>query len=247
MNDCMSDDIQTLAREDNERCQNPGSGMALLGQHPLFNGLSRRDFEDLGESIRLVKLRRGQVLYKQDSPAYEFFYVVSGRLRLYRLDTTGQERTLDSHGPGEVFADVMIYADPARYVAYAEPLRRTELLAIPTDRFRAILERNPAYSQLLLRQYASRMVQRFRDLEVMTVRRGVQRVMRYLLEFVPDNQRYNIEVELPLPQNQIATRLAMQPETLSRLMRDMAEEGVFELRRGRLFIPDRQALEERCL
>lgn len=243
----MNEDTPVVTPSKNYRCRNPGSGMALLGQHPLFNGLSRADFEDLAESVRLVQLRRGQVLYKQDSPAHEFFYVVSGRMRLYRLDTSGQERTLDSHGPGEVFADVMIYADPARYVAYAEPLRRTELLAIPTERFRRILDRDPDYSQLLLRQYASRMVQRFRELEVMTVRRGVQRVLRYLLEFVPDDQRCNIEVELPLPQNQIATRLAMQPETLSRLMRDMAEEGVFELRRGRLFIPDRRALEDRCL
>ncbi|MEQ6886682.1 Crp/Fnr family transcriptional regulator [Salicola sp. Rm-C-2C1-2] len=243
----MSEETETVAPPRQEqRCRNPGSGMALLGQHPLFNGLSRADFEDLADSVRLVQLRRGQVLYEQDSPAYEFFYVISGRLRLYRLDPSGQERTLDSHGSGEVFADVMIYADPARYVAYAEPLRRTELLAIPTARFREVLNRNPEYSQLLLRQYASRMVQRFQDLEVMTVRRGVQRVMRYLLQFVPESQRYNIEVELPLPQNQIATRLAMQPETLSRLMRDMADEGVFELRRGRLFIPDRRALEERC-
>lgn len=243
----MNDDIEALAPSVDVCCHNPGSGMAMMGRHPLFEGLTRADFEELTQDVRLTCLRRGQVLYEQDSPASYFFYVVSGRVRLYRLDPTGQERTLDSHGPGEVFADVMIYADPAHYACYAEPLRRSELLAIPTARFREILERTPEYSRLLLRQYASRMVQRFRELEVMTVRRGAQRVLRYLLECMPGDQQYNIEVELPLPQNQIATRLAMQPETLSRLMREMADEGVFELRRGRLFIPDRQALEERCL
>ena len=77
---------------------------------------------------------------------------------------------------------------------------------------------------------------------------GYARADKAYYEIVKDwmLRRYNIEVELPLPQNQIATRLAMQPETLSRLMRDMADEGVFELRRGRLFIPDRRELEERC-
>lgn len=225
---------------------NQGSGLLMLRQHPLFQSLSERDFESVAREVRRRELGRGEVLYEQDSDAHYFYFVVSGRARLYRLDSTGHERTLDSHGAGECFADVMIYAEPARYACYAEPLRRSQFLAIPTDTYREVIMRDPAYTEVLLRQYADRMYKRFRDLEVMTVRSGTERVVRYLLDFIPENQRYNIEIELPLPQCQIATRLSMQPETLSRLLRDLASQGLLRLERGRLHIGDRQLLEAMC-
>ena len=140
----------------------------------------------------------------------------------------------------------MIYAEPARYACYAEPLRRSQFLAIPTDTYREVIARHPAYTEILLRQYAQRMYKRFHDLEVMTVRSGTERIIRYLLDFIPKNQRYDIEIELPLPQCQIATRLSMQPETLSRLLRDLASQGLFSLERGRLHVADRQLLEAMC-
>lgn len=225
---------------------NQGSGLLMLRQHPLFQTLSQTDFEYVAREVRRRELGRGEVLYEQDSDAHYFYFVVSGRVRLYRLDSTGHERTLDSHGVGECFADVMIYADPARYACYAEPLRRSQFLAIPTDTYRQVITRDPAYTEILLRQYAQRMYKRFQDLEVMTVRSGTERVIRYLLDFMPKTQRYDIEIELPLPQCQIATRLSMQPETLSRLLRDLASQGLFSLKRGHLHVPDRQLLEAMC-
>lgn len=225
---------------------NQGSGLLMLRQHPLFQALRQSDFDSIARDVRRRELGRGEVLYKQDSDAHYFYFVVSGRVRLYRLDSSGQERTLDSHGVGECFADVMIYAEPARYAAYAEPLRRSQFLAIPTASYREVIARDPEYTEALLRLYAERMYKRFQDLEVMTVRSGTERVVRYLLDFLPRDQRYNIEIELPLPQCQIATRLAMQPETLSRLLRDLSSQGMFSLERGRLHVPDRCMLEAMC-
>lgn len=225
---------------------NQGSGLLMLRQHPLFQPLRQKDFDSIAREVRRRELGRGEVLYEQDSDAHFFYFVVSGRVRLYRLDSTGHERTLDSHGAGECFADVMIYADPARYAAYAEPLRRSQFLAIPTSVYREVIARDPQYTEALLSQYAQYIYKRFQDLEIMTVRSGTERFVRYLLDFMPKDQRYNIEIELPLPQCQIATRLSMQPETLSRLLRDLASQGVISLERGRVHVSDRCMLEAMC-
>ncbi len=83
-----------------------------LRQHPLFAELSSEHLDQVLQQSRQIRLGNHQLLYRQDMPAHHFFFVISGRLRLYRLDSSGVDRTLDSLAPGDCFAEVMIYADP---------------------------------------------------------------------------------------------------------------------------------------
>ncbi|MCH8498205.1 MAG: Crp/Fnr family transcriptional regulator [Marinobacter sp.] len=209
-----------------------------LRQHPLFNKLQNEDFEYIVGHLRRIKLGHHQLLYRQDTVAQNFFFVVSGRVRLFRLDYTGVERTLDSLGPGDCFAEVMIYADPAQYACYAEALKQTEVLMIPIRAFRALIARQPAYADLVMRHYAMRAVERFHDLEIMTVQNARDRLIRYLLDLVPAHRLKDVEVELPLPKCLVASRLAMQPETFSRILGELKSNGLVRVNRSRVIIQD---------
>ena len=122
--------------------------LEALCEHTMFRAMAPDDVADLvGQSRRLV-LGHHQLLYRQDMPAHHFFFVISGQLRLYRLDSSGIDRTLDSIAPGDCFAEVMIYAEPARYACYAEALKSSEVLMIPIKAYRDLLDRNPEYARL---------------------------------------------------------------------------------------------------
>ncbi|BES72773.1 transcriptional regulator Dnr [Marinobacter nanhaiticus D15-8W] len=214
---------------------------ALRG-HPLFRQLSNGDFDDLVLRIRRIDLQHHQLLYRQDTDAQHFYFVVSGRLRLYRLDYSGFERTLDSLGAGDCFAEVMIYADPARYACYAESLKRSVVLSIPIQAYRALIKARPDYAETALAHYAARAVSRFHDLEIMTVQSARERLIRYLLDLLPDGAEQDGEIELPLPKCLIASRLAMQPETFSRQLNELKSNGLLRVSGSRLVIPDAQRL-----
>lgn len=77
---------------------------------------------------------------------------------MYRLDSSGIDRTLGSIAPGGCFAEVMIYAEPAPYACYAEALKASEVLMIPIKAYRDLLERNPEYARAALSHYAGRAV-----------------------------------------------------------------------------------------
>ncbi|XKG37705.1 Crp/Fnr family transcriptional regulator [Marinobacter sp.] len=216
----------------------PDSELDTLRQHALFSSFSEDDFRAIGRQVRRVSLAQRELLYRQDTPAQHFYFVVSGRLRLFRLDASGIERTLDSLAPGDCFAEVMIYADPARYACYAEALKSSEVLVIPIRAYRDVLEQSPAYAESVLRHYASRAVARFHDLEIMTLQNARDRLVRYLLDLLPDGLTGNAEVELPLPKCLVASRLAMQPETLSRVLHELKSNGLVRVDRGRVFIQD---------
>ncbi len=209
-----------------------------LRSHSLFSTLSRKDLQQLIQQSRRLRLENHQLLYRQDMPAHHFFFVISGRLRLYRLDYSGIDRTLDSIAPGDCFAEVMIYADPPRYACYAEALKSSEVLMIPVKAYQDLIESTPEYAQAALRHYARRAVSRFHDLEIMTVQNARDRLVRYLIDLLPDGAKKGGEVELPLPKCLIASRLAMQPETFSRILADLKSSGMLRVNRSRIFISD---------
>ena len=75
--------------------------LEALRSHALFCNLRPKDLDSLIQQSRRLRLGHRQLLYRQDMPAHHFFFVISGRLRLYRLDSSGIDRTLDSLAPGE--------------------------------------------------------------------------------------------------------------------------------------------------
>lgn len=220
----------------------PGDDLKQLRRHALFQELDGDDFEYLVSQSRRVNLGHHELLYRQDMPAQHFYFVLSGRLRLYRLDASGVERTLDSIAPGDCVAEVMIYADPARYACYAEALGQSGVLMIPTRVYQRLLEQRPEYARSALRHYASRAVSRFHELEIMTVQNARDRLIRYLIDLLPEGTREGSEIELPLPKCLVASRLAMQPETFSRILAELKGQGLVRVNKSRLFIPDPQRL-----
>ena len=215
------------------------SGLAALQDHPLFASLDKKDLDHVLQQSRRVRLGHHQLLYRQDMPAHHFFFVISGRLRLYRLDASGVDRTLDSLQPGDCFAEVMIYADPPRYACYAEALKNSEVLMIPVGVYQDLIDREPKYARAALQHYAKRAVSRFHELEIMTVQSARDRLIRYLIDLLPESARQQGgEVELPLPKCLVASRLAMQPETFSRILADLKSNGLVRVNRSKLFISD---------
>ena len=222
-------------------------GLGTMRSHPMFRTMRPEHVDHLVHQSRFLRLGHHQLLYRQDMPAHHFFFVISGRLRLYRLDSSGVDRTLDSIAPGDCFAEVMIYAEPARYACYAEALKSSEVLMIPIRAYRELLGRYPEYAQAALNHYAQRAVTRFHELEIMTVQNARDRVIRYLIDLLPDGEGQcdqGGEVELPLPKCLVASRLAMQPETFSRILADLKASGLVRVNRSRLFISDPRRLIE---
>jgi CRP-like cAMP-binding protein len=220
--------------------------LQAMRSHPLFARLENDDLRGLYQQSRKVNLKHHELLYRQGMAAHYFYFVISGRIRLYRLDSSGVDRTLDSHGTGDCFAEVMIYADPPNYACYAEALKASEILMIPVRAYQELLEQRPAYNRAALQHYAMRAVSRFHDLEIMTVQSARDRLIRYLIDLLPGGDSIGGEVELPLPKCLVASRLAMQPETFSRILADLKSSGLVRVNRSRLSIPDPQRLIGIC-
>jgi CRP-like cAMP-binding protein len=80
------------------------------------------------------------------------------------------------------------------------------------------------------------------QIESLTLQNATYRLVAYLLEEIPRDVRTSPEVQLTTPKGVIASRLAIQPETLSRILAKLRQGGLIEVHGNHITIRDVQAL-----
>ena len=68
-------------------------------------------------------------------------------------------------------------------------------------------------------------------------------MLRYLTAQLPEGCKDSASFELGLSRQVIASRLSIQPETLSRLMRSLVKDGVIDVDGRIVHVPDVQRLK----
>jgi CRP-like cAMP-binding protein len=82
------------------------------------------------------------------------------------------------------------------------------------------------------------------QIESLTLQNATYRLVAYLLEEIPRDVRTSPEVQLTTPKGVIASRLAIQPETLSRILAKLRQGGLIEVHGNHITIRNVQALRE---
>ena len=117
-----------------------------------------------------------------------------------------------------------------RYPVSAEILEDALVCPIPIREYVGILSSNPDACLRLLGDVSRHLHARIREIERLTMQNARSRLIGYLLDqLVEPSSTEPAQVHLSLPRHVIASQLSMTPETLSRLLRHLADEGLLEI------------------
>ena len=193
---------------------------------PLFNQFPVEKVDQLLTRSRLIDLAEGEFLLQQGDPAKEIFLVIEGELKLATSSATGQEKILHIIHPGQTFAEVLMFLGKPRFPAAGEALANSQLIGFPSDLYKALLSESIEACFGLLGGFALRNRQLVGEIEALTLYNATFRVVQYLLKEIPSNQISATSVKLRAPKNVIAARLAITPETLSRILSKLKRDGI---------------------
>ncbi|MFC9433792.1 FAD-dependent oxidoreductase [Nocardia sp. NPDC057030] len=105
----------------------------------------------------------GEVLVRGGAPSDEFFVILSGTVAIVD-DDAGERRVLRVHGPGRFLGELGLLEGQVAFYT-AEMIEDGEVLVVPVDRIRALVEYDPMLSDLILRAY---LIRRLRLLGMVT-------------------------------------------------------------------------------
>jgi len=205
-------------------------------QHYLFAGLEQDDFDKIVANMSPKSIEKGEVLFHRGDPASNFYFLDTGLIELNLIAATGEKKVLEVVGPGRTFAEAVAFMRERKYPVTAEAIGDSDLCQIPTNVYVDVIYGNPDACMRLLSDVCRHLHARVREIENLTVQNARSRLASYLLDHIVETNEDEATVRLELPRHVIASRLSIKPETLSRLLRNMVDEGVLTIEDRVIFV-----------
>jgi len=213
--------------------------LAALGSVKLFEGLPREQLASLAEITVLKRFKTGDILFEAGQPGTHLYAVASGKVRVYRAAPSGKEQILHVFGPGEAFAEVPVF-EGKTYPASAQALEDSLMVSIARKGFVEVLRREPELALGVMALLSARLRSFVTQIAQLSLKEVPERLAGYLL-LLRATQNTD-ELTLDLPKGQIAAYLGTIPETLSRALKKLADQGLIEISGNRVRLVNAEAL-----
>lgn len=210
---------------------------------PLFAEIDRAAVLELVNGATVIRCRSRKLLFSKGDPADRFFLVLAGRVDLFALTEGGDQTIIDTVEQGHTFAEAAIFAS-MRFPVHAEAAPHTRLLSIPAQPFLRRLAEKRGLTAALLASLARWQQRVLREIAGIKSQTPAQRLGLFLLGLAQSDGGAR-DIHLPLTKVQLASRIGVTPESLSRVLARLRPLGVVS--RGRAFVvEDPDALRRYC-
>lgn len=206
----------------------PDSLSSSLKKLPHFRLLEATALGQIAQASSSRRYQADEAVFFERSPASAFYAVVSGAVKLYRLRPDGREQVIHALGPGATFAEAAVLnlgVYPVNAVATETP---TELIVIPGEAVKKLIREDERVSAGIIGSLSMRLLELVERTEELASASAAARIARYLLKLPSTGPVTKPIVELPVAKKDLAARLAIAPETLSRVLRKWEEAGLVD-------------------
>lgn len=209
----------------------------------LFQDLAPKQSRKLASIASEKTIARGKSIFSEGDEGNGFYAVLSGQVRVYKLSVEGKEQTLHVFGPGETFGEVPVFAG-GKFPAHAATLKETKVLFFPRQAFVDLIRTDPSLALNMLATLSRRLRQFNTLVENLSLKTVPSRLATYLLYLAEDSKDPE-NVSLDISKVQLASLLGTIPETFSRVLGKMTQQGMIRSTGSRTIqLLDRTGLEE---
>ncbi len=218
--------------------------MDTIRKLPLFTGLNAETLQDLLKHARIVSHNRGAMIFMQNEQASRFYIILQGWVKLFKGNADGQESVLQVMSVGDGLLETAIFNNTP-YPANAQAVDNVKLLSIPASIIREKLRHNQELAINMLSAVSGRSQAMISQFEQLTLKTVTQRVGWFLLKLFLESGERTRNLKLPYDKSLIAAYLGMKPETFSRTLQALKEQGI-DIERNSVSLPDVFALCDYC-
>lgn len=199
-----------------------------LRQHYLFRRLPDDAFSRILGQSNLTSLARNEILFEQGDEASRFFLVRNGQIMLFQTSPEGNEKVVDIIGPGQTFAEAVMFMEGNRYPVNARATCNSELFYFENKLFIEQLQKSNELCFALMADMSTRLKGLLTEISELTIYNAKHRLISYLLGHINDLQEQPT-VKLTATKSMIASRLSITPETFSRILSKLKKEGLITI------------------
>ena len=214
---------------------------ALLVRTPFMTALGGESLVKMMNAATITSMPARKVVFREGTHADHFYCVLSGYVRLYRLNREGREADIRICGPGDTFAECLIFGEDV-YRYNAQTAENAVLARFDIRTVRALAEQAPDVAKAIMGCLSHHLLTTMECVANDRLHTAQQRVAEYLLRNCPVDGGAT-SLRLPFQKSLLAGMLGLAPEALSRAFSSLRRAGVTV--RGRIVqIGDVNALRD---
>ena len=204
------------------------SSKLCVGIVPLFNELAHDEQELIERLVQHRSVARGEVVVSPDRSG-GMIIVRSGRLRVYQLSEDGSEHVVRILDSGDYEGELWLYGGRNENL-FISGESDSEICVIAYDEFNRLLESSSGLAIRLLKLSIEKMSELGFKNSLLAMDSIEDRIVAYLEKL--QERHHSGKIVLPMKLKDLALYLGITPETLSRKLHLLEEEGIIR-RRGR--------------
>ncbi|MCI0750661.1 MAG: Crp/Fnr family transcriptional regulator [Flammeovirgaceae bacterium] len=198
-----------------------------LKSFQLAHDLSEQQIQELGASMIQKEAKKGQVVYAEGGEK-KIFLLVSGKVKISEVNSSGDEMIKELVLPGDLFGDVLLHYEGPNY-EYAEVIsERAIYFAIGQEQMASMMRSN--YSLTI--NYMVKVNEKFKSLENRYVNMVTKDVKSRLIFCFKEWARREgkkfgdkIVVKNSLTHNDLANLISTSRQTVTVILNELKESG----------------------
>ena len=220
--------------------------IATLRRVPLFAELSDQQLGAVAERATPRRYERDSTVFSEGDPCHELLIVEQGSVKLLKSSANGRQQLMGIERTGNTLAEVPVF-DGGRYTVTALVIQPTVLLRLDAEHFRRVCLQQPEVAVKVIKALGHRLRHLERLVEELSFSTVRGRLIVHLLRLAEEyGKRDGTSVDFELKENneELAARVGTVRELISRNLGRLHGDGLIEMRRRIVRIPDVQRLED---
>ncbi len=203
---------------------------------PLFAGVPPENLEPIAKVSMLRRVGRGTTVVMAGDSTDFVYIVLAGSLKVLVNDEEGREVILSILGPGELFGEMGVVDDNPRSASVVAAIP-SDLVVISKSDFKRCMQENFDISLFIMRNLAHRLRVADRKIESLALLDVYGRVARLLLDSA-EKINGELVVVKKISKQDIAKMIGASREMVSRVMKDLALQGLIDESSGRVVLKE---------
>lgn len=201
----------------------------ILRRLEFFQGVDAETLQQLSAGARQIQVRRNEAIFRKGMPADTLHIVVCGQIKVFLTQPNASEKVVALVEHGQSFGVASLWLGEA-HLADAVANKDSYLLTLERNMLKRLACVDCALTSRLMDAVSQRVVDLMRNLESCMPKSAQQRVACYFTQRRQSPIGDGFDVRLPTTKREIATKLNLTQETFSRVLRQLAAEGIITVR-----------------
>lgn len=212
---------------------------------PIFEELAPADLASISKVTIERRYKKNMIIFMEGEPGEGFHYVKTGKVKIVRMTPDGREHIINILGPGEVFAEVLLF-NRGPYPATAAALEDSVIGIIKNNDLENVVADNARIALHIIRVMNKKLLHAQMKIKTLALSDTYSRTAQILTRL---SQQYGrpvpggLQIDVDMTRQDLANLIGTTRETVSRVLSSMKKDKVLAFSDQQIIILDSKRLE----